>query len=525
MFFHGMPGVQRCAAAWLLLPMLAGAAACNASSDRDKPAAGSAEAPKPSGAGTSAEQPQTENDRETWYVILMGDQRVGYDHKIERTETDDGRALRRTAADTRMLIKRFGEQVEMVNRYTSLETIDGRLLSFTSEGLPADSSGAVQDGKLTIETTSAGKKVVRTVDWPADAGGFFAADQSLRAQPMQPGETRTLRFLQPGFNTLGTEELTAGDFEPTELPSGAQDLLRIESHLMIEGSEQPVMATHWVDRDGELLKSILPAMQLTFYRATEEEATAAGQEAPLDLGVSSVVPLGQPFDSARQSRRAVYEVELTDGDPAAVFPTCATQRPRATGPHTAELTVTSLDPQSPPAEVGPAAPPAPGDREPNSLIQSDDLAIVAMSRAAAGAKKSPLAKALALERYVHDNIREKNFSTTFASAAEVAKQLSGDCSEHAVLLAALARAAEIPARAAVGLVYAPSEGGFAYHMWNELFIDGRWMPLDATLGQGRVGADHLKLADTDLSDATGLVSFLPVVEVLGKLKIDLIKAE
>ncbi|HEX5445919.1 MAG TPA: transglutaminase family protein [Pirellulales bacterium] len=518
-------GLYRCAAAWLLLTVLAGALGCNASSDRPTPAPRSAKASKRAPAGESADATQTKADREIWDVIRMDGKRVGYDHKTERTETQDGRTLRRTAAETQMLIKRFGEPVEMINRYTSLETLDGKLLSFTSEGLPADSTGTVQDGKLTIETASAGKKVTRTIEWPDDAGGFFAPEQSLRAQPMQPGETRTLRYLQPAFNTLGTEELTAGDYEPTELRSGTQDLLRIESRLTIEGSAQPITATHWADRSGELLKTVMPAMQLTLYRASEEEATAAGDEAPLDLGVSSVVPLAQPFDSARQSHRAVYRVEVSDGNPAAAFPTCATQHPRATGPHTAELTVTSLDPQSPPADIGPAAPPAPGDHEPNSLIQSDDPAIVAMSREAAGAKKSPLAKALALERYVHENIREKNFSTTFASAAEVAKQMSGDCSEHAVLLAALARAAEIPARAAIGLVYAPSEGGFAYHMWNELFIDGRWVPLDATLGQGRVGADHLKLADSDLRDATGLASFLPVVEVLGKLKIELVKAD
>lgn len=517
--------MQRCATAWLLLTALAGALACNASSDRVQQTPRSVEAPTPSQVGTLADESQPDAGRDSWDVILMDDKRVGYDHKTERTETRDGRTVRRTEAETRMLIKRFGETVELLNRYTSLETPEGELLAFTSEGLPADSVGEVHDGTLTIETTSAGNKAVRSLDWPDDAGGFFAEDQSLRGRPMQPGETRTLRFLQPAFNTLGTEELTAGDYEPTELPSGAQDLLRIESRLTIDGSDQPVTATHWADRQGEVLKTVLPAMQLTFYRATEAEATATAAEAPLDLGVSSVVPLEQPFHSARQSHRAIYRLELTDGNPAAAFPTCATQQPRATGPHTAELTVTSLDPQSPPAEIGPAAPPSPDDRGPNSLVQSDDPAIVAMSREAAGAKKSPLAKALALERYVHEHIREKNFSITFASAAEVAKQMSGDCSEHAVLLAALARAAEIPARAAVGLVYAPSENGFAYHMWNELFIDGRWVPLDATLGQGRVGADHLKLADSNLHDATGLVSFLPVVEVLGKLKIELVAAD
>lgn len=524
MFFDKL---HRVSVGWLLLVAAAGAMGCNASSDRaaqNNKSAAKTNA-EPADASDGGEESASTAERETWHIIEMGGNRVGYDHKTEREENHDGQRVRRTEVEMRMTIQRYGQASENNNRYRTLETLDGKLLSFTSQGLPADATGQVESGVLTIETTSVGKRTTRTIEWPDDAGGFFAVEHSLRQKPMQPGETRTLRYLQPGFNSLCTEELTAGDYESTELKSGKHDLLRIESELHVEGAAQPIPTNYWVDRVGEMLKMEMPSMDLVSYIATRAEATDDGPQTPFDLGLSSVVPLSQPFETARQTRRAIYRVEFTEGDPAAVFPACATQQPRATGPHTAELVVTSLDPQSPPADIEPATPPTDGDLQPNSLIQSDDATIVAMWREAAGAKKSPLAKALALERYVHDNIREKNFATTFASAAEVAKQRSGDCSEHAVLLAALARAAEIPARAAIGLVYAPSEGGFAYHMWNELYIDGRWVPFDATLGEGRVGADHLKLADSDLRDATGLVSFLPVVQVLGKLKIELVKAE
>ncbi|HJT32365.1 MAG TPA: transglutaminase-like domain-containing protein [Pirellulales bacterium] len=518
--------LQREAARWLLLAVIF-ATGCNASSDRasqNKKSAAQSNA-EPAAASDGGDQSAYPADGETWHIIEMGGNRVGYDHQTLRKEDRDGQRVLLTEVELQMSIQRYGEPSETINRYSTLETLDGKLLSFTSQWSPADSTGKVDNGVLTIETKSAGKKTTQTIEWPDDAGGFFAVEHSLRRKPMQPGETRTLRYLQPGFNTLCTDELAAVDYESTELRSGAHDLLRIESQTHIQGSEQPMAGIFWVDRSGDVLKSEMPSVGLVFYRATQAEATDAGPQAPFDLGLSSVVPLDQPFESARQTRRAIYRVELRESDPAAVFPAGATQQLRATGPHTAELVVTSLDPQSPPADIEPATPPTDGDREPNSLIQSDDAAIVAMSREAAGAKKSPLSKALALERYVHDNIREKNFATTFASAAEVAKQMSGDCSEHAVLLAALARAAEIPARAAIGLVYAPSEGGFAYHMWNEFYIEGRWVPFDATLGEGRVGADHLKLADSDLRDATGLVSFLPVVQVLGKLKIELVEAE
>ena len=77
---------------------------------------------------------------------------------------------------------------------------------------------------------------------------------------------------------------------------------------------------------------------------------------------------------------------------------------------------------------------------------------------------------------------------------------SGDCTEHAVLLAALLKARMIPSRVCHGLVYvelggsaingqaedgmesaASSDGQFGWHMWSQALINGHWHDLDATL--------------------------------------------
>ena len=78
------------------------------------------------------------------------------------------------------------------------------------------------------------------------------------------------------------------------------------------------------------------------------------------------------------------------------------------------------------------------------------------------------------------------------------KARQGDCTEHGVLLAALLRAKNIPARIDVGLVYVPKTQNFWYHLWTEAFIDGRWIPLDATQVDGGIGADHLTLGRSNL---------------------------
>ena len=62
-------------------------------------------------------------------------------------------------------------------------------------------------------------------------------------------------------------------------------------------------------------------------------------------------------------------------------------------------------------------------------------------------------------------------------------------------------------------------------MWTEVYLDGTWTPLDAIMGQGGIGAAHLKLTDSSLEGATAYSSFLPVAQVVGKLKISVVEAE
>ena len=65
----------------------------------------------------------------------------------------------------------------------------------------------------------------------------------------------------------------------------------------------------------------------------------------------------------------------------------------------------------------------------------------------------------------------------------------------------------------------------AYHMWTEVWVRGQWLPIDATLGRGYVGATHLKIADHSWADTTSLTPLLPVLRVLGKLSIEVVRVD
>ena len=113
-------------------------------------------------------------------------------------------------------------------------------------------------------------------------------------------------------------------------------------------------------------------------------------------------------------------------------------------------------------------------------------------------------------------------SVGFARASQIAKDLRGDCRQHAMLTAAVCRASGIPSRTALGLVYITDEPtgkpALGFHMWTEVWASGSWRGIDATLGQGKVGPGHVKISDTTWSDPPSLAPLLPVLRVMGRLQ-------
>lgn len=88
-----------------------------------------------------------------------------------------------------------------------------------------------------------------------------------------------------------------------------------------------------------------------------------------------------------------------------------------------------------------------------------------------------------LRDLVDRHIDKKGLSRFYDAASVVAKGRAGDCTEHAVLLAAVARRCALPARVVHGLVLVrhPQGVGAYGHAWVEVHRDRRWQVLDAAL--------------------------------------------
>jgi transglutaminase-like putative cysteine protease len=161
----------------------------------------------------------------------------------------------------------------------------------------------------------------------------------------------------------------------------------------------------------------------------------------------------------------------------------------------------------------------------NTLISTKDSLVIKLAEQATAGIDDPWKKATAIQNWVFQNVKKKNFETVFAPASEVARDKTGDCSEHSVLTAAMCRVVGIPSRIAIGLIYVEPQQGFGFHMWNEVYVNRRWVAIDASFDESQVDAVHIKLSESSLDGVSPLQPFLAVLKVLGKLSIEPIEVQ
>jgi len=119
--------------------------------------------------------------------------------------------------------------------------------------------------------------------------------------------------------------------------------------------------------------------------------------------------------------------------------------------------------------------------------------VQALARETAAKGKTTADKVEALVDFVDEFVMESHTVDPLTVLDILAVQ-KGDCNEHALLFATLARAAGIPAREVYGLIYKNDETRtFGRHVWNEVVIDGVWVPVDPTWDEIDLSAGHIRL--------------------------------
>ncbi len=392
----------------------------------------------------------------------------------------------------------------IVDKAFALQSFDFSLDPGTG---PIQVRGALDGLQLTLSITSGGstRSETRTLDEPPSL--MLGLSRRLAGTGLVRGARHEWMMFDPA--TLRNA--------PVRVDVGGREVVQVDNRpvpaFRVDMSFAGLTTTSWITDTGEVVREESPMGLLTVAESSERAvALAVPRDVQIDLlEASAVVPQSkQRIEDPRDVRRLRLRLEGADLSSADL----QGAGQRVDGDVIELVDVRTLEAAAAPADL-------PRYLAPEPFIESDAPEIRdEAARVLAGATTAR-EKAERLTRHVNA-LLEKKPTVSLPSAVEVLRTRVGDCNEHTALFVALARAAGIPARIAVGLVAV--RNAFYYHAWPEVFIDegdgrGLWLPVDPTFNQFPADATHVRLARGGLDKQTAI---LPLI---GKVKMTILDLE
>lgn len=489
--------------------------------------------------------------RERWFTVELAGKRAGFMREQVKPTGED---LTVTTWTT-FSLRRSGQTVTadiqtQVNQSAAGRT---RMLWISRRLGDAALPALVERHDLntgeTITTTYEGSKELSRKSGPPISEPFplgpLTAERELAAALSRGDRTITQRTFDPatGPSPLTTTR-TVTDRTAYMTPSG--ESVPVFRCKATDDAHPGVSTDELIDDQGRTVRTTtrLGELVLTISLADEKTARAPIDPPTLDAQPgtgtpTAAIPVQPGLTSPRRLTSATYT--LTSTQPPALDATSL--------PISAQQSVTKLDDQRIRINVlalPPKAPtPAPETDltnaaflQPSAFIESADpdiRALVASASKGPLAATEPLARARALRALVYRTLSRSSTARPapalgFATAAQALRARAGDCTEHAVLLAAALRADNIPARVVAGVIASPTPTtpdapitAMNWHMWTQTLVPVAgvkcWVDLDATLPPPLIfDAAHVALFATPLSDTRDLT---PLASRLGTLKLTL----
>ncbi|MBY0524676.1 MAG: transglutaminase-like domain-containing protein [Gemmataceae bacterium] len=481
-----------------------------------------------------AAEPMGKVVREDWDAAYLDGQKAGYTRVLVREFEKDGKKFFRTTMNLYLVLRRFNDTVEMKVETGTDETADGKVVGVQmrqtlGKNQVLEMIGTVEGEQMLIKVTG-NMNMEKKVKWNDKVIGLYKEQQLYKDKGVKAGSEFSYLHFEPLIGAVVTINVTVGDYETVKVNGIDRKLLRTEAvPEKIQGVQLPG-TSFWLDKDLNVVRSevAMPGLgKLVLARTTKDVALSPVVPAKIsDIGLNQLIPLNRRIQNPQDSSNVVYKVTLPgDDEPGTSFAKDNRQDIKNIKGKTFELHVKAV--RQPPAKATENAKVDEEYLKSSYFITSADSEVQKLAKKAVGAEADPWKKAQLIERWVRNNMKIQNFTEAMATADHVARNLEGDCTEHAMLAAAMCRAVGVPSKIAVGLVYVDGpKPVLGYHMWTEVWVRGEWVPIDATLGKGSIGAAHLKISDHSWYDTQSLKPLLPVMRVmLAKVQIEVVKAE
>lgn len=397
-------------------------------------------------------------------------------------------------------------------------TSDGRLLFFHEER-----RGDGGDERLTGRCTTEGVHLVREPKGQAPQTLLLPAtrenlDDALAAMKvLTTGAPHTGHALDLDHRMADKRVTTALSKRHSQSIDGEEVQI---AEITVTEEDSRVSQSMWMSPDGRTREIRYGNVLM----AKAEPREVAEQQGHIDVFGSTRVVLGGKFSLdqklaehvRRPPSRVVYEIE---GLPSSYWTSNAWQRfapiAKTEDPERVSLTVTAVRPRS---SLRLPLPQALIDEQkldewlrPTLAVESQAPEIVALTKRTLGKTTDAFSAVEKLSTFVYRFLK-KSYGVSSDRATRVLELREGDCTEHALLFTAMARAAGIPARRVNGLVYMDTTDGIPslyWHEWVEAFV-GEWIPVDPTFGQSVADAGHLAFGIEGQNDVAALFGQLRI---------------
>ncbi|MCG3179340.1 MAG: hypothetical protein BIFFINMI_01674 [Phycisphaerae bacterium] len=433
-------------------------------------------------------QPADRWDYERYYVVLLNGQRAGYTLARERA-AEGGRT--ETFHGMKVELRRGQTSIRMAITSVKTESADGgilRISKYRNMGLaPVRTTSVVNGDRREVETVQSGRTLRKTVAWNPKVVGEAGQRRRMIEQLKADGDKLVLPVFDDDYPGDGSSPstITRQGWEEIRVLGKPVRALKVTE----ANPADPAPTTVWLDADfrevaGEM--SLGPGLVFRF-----EACTADHAHRPIDglieLFNSGLIHVEGDVGSTRTLRsiRVTMAYKQPLDQPVDLPQSDRLKTIESTREH---LVLEIRRPDYPDAPAGGDAPLTDELKaylQPTEEFDITDKAILDAAREAVEQATDPVARGRAICDWVDRRLTTKDLSVLSGTASEVLRARAGDCSEHAVLLVAMARASGIPARTVNGLVYVSGIGRerqvLGFHAWAQLYLHGQWVDFDAAV--------------------------------------------
>ena len=460
-----------------------------------------------------------------WYTMEMMGSRAGWVHEV--IERDGDRI--RSSATNKLTMSRGADEMVIEVEAWFIETANGEpISSSTTQSVAGQSTRKEwlfgEDG-ITVKSDDGVRKMETIVPNPEGVWLTpFAVKRFVEERMESDAKDITFRTMSM---EIGPKAMTIMMARTGEM--GAKVLGKVipVTEWEVTNDAMPIESIDLYSKDAVRVKSTLNAGFGALVMALASEAEATAKVTVPEMMFSLFAPTDKPIPNGFMVEHLRLRLQSRDGKPVEL-PSVGAQK--------AELqddgaTILVIDVNNPlPASDEELADPSEFLAS-TSMCDLDDAllgTLAAEATADLDDTASGSERARAMREFVHWHINNKGYATMFATASQTARDQTGDCSEHGVLLCGLLRAAGIPARTAMGMVYVPAgamaeleNGGFGWHMWTQALIDGVWVDLDATL-PWEFGAGHITTATSSLSETDMMTELSTIMSLIGNVDVEVL---